>query len=116
MESSQTLILILGILSSIGIFVSTMLSSYETLLKEEEEKNINKKPAEETVEEGSKLSAFVDNFNNTDSVTIILFICILSGQLVWFLWTIGIGAFGFTLALMVKLLLGFRKKQEQPIC
>lgn len=108
-ESDQLLILILGILSSIGIFVSTILSSYETL-KEEDIKCTNRKSAIDTAGKGNKLSAFVDKFNNTDSFSIILFICIFSGQLVWFLWTIGIGSFAFSLAILAKSLLVCRKK------
>ena len=104
-ESNQTLILISGILSSIGIFVSTILSSYETLQKEENERDVNKKNANGYVKEGNKLSVFVDKFNNTDSVTIILFICILSGHLAWFLWTIGIGSFAFSLVILAKTLI-----------
>lgn len=106
LETNQTLILILGILSSIGIFVSTILSSYETLKKEEENLDCTDSGP---IEKENKISAFVDKFNNTDSYTIILFICILSGQLVWFLWTIGIGSFVFTLAIMAKSLLSCRK-------
>ena len=109
-ESDQLLILILGILSSIGIFVSTMLSSYETLKKEEDIKCTNRNTTIDTVGKGNKLSAFIDKFNNTDSFSIILFICIFSGQLIWFLWTIGIGSFAFSLAILAKSILVCRKK------
>lgn len=104
LESNQTLILILGSLSSIGIFFSTILSSYETLQKEEE--NLNSA----NVENENKLSALIDKFNNTDSFSIILFICILSGHLTWFLWTIGIGSFAFTLVILAKLIIIPREK------
>ena len=102
--SNQTLILILGILSSVGIFVSTILSSYETLKKEEESLN------SASVENENKLSALIDKFNNTDSFSIILFICILSGHLIWFLWTIGVGSFVFTLVILAKLIIIAGKK------
>ncbi|ODS31591.1 MAG: Bifunctional IPC transferase and DIPP synthase [Candidatus Scalindua rubra] len=104
-ESNQSLVLILGIISSIGIFVSTMAGSYETFKKEESIDYTNKESTDASIEKGNKLSAFIDKFNNTDSFSIIIFICILSGQLVWFLWTIGIGSFGFTLVILVKSLI-----------
>lgn len=101
--TNQSLILILGILSSIGIFVSTMVSSYETLKKEEKYENTGSVNISTTNE--SKIGSFIDKFNNTDSFSIILFICILSGHLTWFLWTIGIGSFAFTLVIMTKLII-----------
>lgn len=104
-EANQPLILILGILSSIGIFVSTMAGSYETFKKEKNIGYTNKKSTDASIEKENKLSAFIDKFNNTDSFSIILFICVLSGQLVWFLWTIGIGSFVFTLVILAKLLI-----------
>ncbi|MFQ5714359.1 MAG: CDP-alcohol phosphatidyltransferase family protein [Candidatus Scalinduaceae bacterium] len=101
-EAKQSLILILGILSSIGIFISTMAGSYETFKKEENIGYTDKESKDTSIEKENKLSTFIDKFNNTDSFSIILFICILSGQLVWFLWTIGIGAFVFTLVILAK--------------
>ncbi|MFQ5686022.1 MAG: CDP-alcohol phosphatidyltransferase family protein [Candidatus Scalindua sp.] len=104
-KTNQSLILILGILSSIGIFVSTMAGSYETLKKEEEAKSENTGSANTSTANESKIGAFIDKFNNTDSFSIILFICILSGHLTWFLWTIGIGSFAFTLVILIKLII-----------
>ncbi|MFQ5965309.1 MAG: CDP-alcohol phosphatidyltransferase family protein [Candidatus Scalinduaceae bacterium] len=108
-ETNQSLILLLGILSSIGIFVSTMAGSYETLKKEEELRYENRESANASIKEGSKIGIFIDKFNNTDSFSIILFICILSGKLVLFLWTIGIGSFIFTLVILAKSLMSMKK-------
>lgn len=104
-ENNQSLILILGIISSIGIFVSTMAGSYETLKKEDELKYENTELVNVSIKKESKIVTFIDKFNNTDSFSIILFICILSGHLTWFLWTIGIGSFVFTLVIMTKLII-----------